>query len=164
MNEPKGSPISFQRLTENVIFVAEMDSIAIMHTDTDQYSDCKYSNLVAIKESKGNLITISMPIGIKKSTEFFIKNGNICFIVKTVIAYDKKIAEKRKEEAITLLKESVEKMNFSTRTLNGLTAVNIRTIAELARKSESELLKIKNFGRRSLQEVKKKLKDKGIES
>lgn len=51
----------------------------------------------------------------------------------------------------------IKDMDFSVRTLNCLRKVGISTVGELIAHSESELMAIKNFGRKSLNEVKDKL-------
>lgn len=58
--------------------------------------------------------------------------------------------------------QKIKDMDFSVRTLNCLRKVGIATIAELAAHSEAELMAIKNFGRKSLTEVREKLTSMGI--
>jgi len=48
------------------------------------------------------------------------------------------------------------------RSYNCLKNANIRTIGELVQKSESEMLKTKNFGRKSLNEIKEILAEMGL--
>ncbi len=48
---------------------------------------------------------------------------------------------------------SVETLSLSTRTLNGLMNTNILTLEDIYSKSDRELLRIRNFGRRSLEEL-----------
>ncbi|HDP68228.1 MAG TPA: DNA-directed RNA polymerase subunit alpha [Candidatus Marinimicrobia bacterium] len=62
-----------------------------------------------------------------------------------------------------LLKKSVDEMELSVRSYNCLKANNIRTIADLVSKEESEMLKFKNFGRKSLNELMAKLKEMNLE-
>jgi len=62
-----------------------------------------------------------------------------------------------------LLKKSVDEMELSVRSYNCLKANNIKTIGELVSKEESEMLKFKNFGRKSLNELMSKLKEMGLE-
>ncbi len=52
------------------------------------------------------------------------------------------------------LNASVETLETSVRTYNGFSKANIRTIRELVQKTEAELLESKNFGRKSLNELK----------
>ncbi len=62
-----------------------------------------------------------------------------------------------------LLKKSVDEMELSVRSYNCLKANDIKTIGELVSKEESEMLKFKNFGRKSLNELMSKLKEMGLE-
>jgi DNA-directed RNA polymerase subunit alpha len=52
-----------------------------------------------------------------------------------------------------LLHRSVDELELSVRSSNCLTSANIRTIGELVQKTESEMLKQRNFGRKSLKEI-----------
>ena len=56
-----------------------------------------------------------------------------------------------------ILDLAIEDVDFSVRTFNCLKKEAINTLGELVRHSESELLAIRNFGRRSLDEVIEKL-------
>src|SRR5438309_1560729 len=60
------------------------------------------------------------------------------------------------------LGKSVDEMELSVRSYNCLKNANIRTIGELVQKSESEMLKTKNFGRKSLNEIKEILTGMGL--
>jgi DNA-directed RNA polymerase subunit alpha len=60
------------------------------------------------------------------------------------------------------LSRSVEELELSVRSYNCLKNANIKTIGELVQKSESEMLKTKNFGRKSLNEIKEILASMGL--
>ena len=60
------------------------------------------------------------------------------------------------------LDKSVEELELSVRSYNCLKNANIRTIRELVQKSEAEMLKTKNFGRKSLTEIKDILESMGL--
>jgi DNA-directed RNA polymerase subunit alpha len=60
------------------------------------------------------------------------------------------------------LARSVEELELSVRSYNCLKNANIRTIGELVQKSEPEMLKTKNFGRKSLNEIKEILAEMGL--
>ncbi|MCL4813080.1 MAG: DNA-directed RNA polymerase subunit alpha [Vicinamibacteraceae bacterium] len=60
------------------------------------------------------------------------------------------------------LDKSVEELELSVRSYNCLKNANIRTIRELVQKSEGEMLKTKNFGRKSLNEIKEILASMGL--
>lgn len=61
-----------------------------------------------------------------------------------------------------LLKMSVEELELSVRSHNCLKAANIQTIGDLVRRDEQEMLKFRNFGRKSLQELSKILEEKSL--
>jgi DNA-directed RNA polymerase subunit alpha len=60
------------------------------------------------------------------------------------------------------LDRSVEELELSVRSYNCLKNANIQTIRELVQKSENEMLKTKNFGRKSLNEIKEILNKMGL--
>ena len=60
------------------------------------------------------------------------------------------------------LDKSVEELELSVRSYNCLKNANIRTIRELVQKTEAEMLKTKNFGRKSLNEIKEILPGMGL--
>jgi len=60
------------------------------------------------------------------------------------------------------LNRSIEELELSVRSYNCLKNANIQTIGELVKKSEAEMLKTKNFGRKSLNEIREILADMGL--
>ncbi len=60
------------------------------------------------------------------------------------------------------LNRSVEELELSVRSYNCLKNANIQTISELVQKTEAEMLKTKNFGRKSLNEIKEILSSMGL--
>ena len=65
-------------------------------------------------------------------------------------------------ELDSVLDQSLERLNLSVRAKNCLDSENILTVRELVAMSEAELLKVRNFGKTSLKEVKAKLADMGL--
>ena len=70
--------------------------------------------------------------------------------------------ETEKVELNENLFRSVDELELSVRAYNCLKTANIRTIADLVQKSEAELLKTKNFGKKSLNEIKAILGEMGL--
>jgi DNA-directed RNA polymerase subunit alpha len=69
----------------------------------------------------------------------------------------------REEERLNEnLSRSVDELELSVRSYNCLKNANIRTIGELVQKTEAEMLKTKNFGRKSLNEIKEILSGMGL--
>jgi len=60
------------------------------------------------------------------------------------------------------LLKSVEELELSVRSYNCLKNANIKTIGDLVQKSEQEMLRTKNFGRKSLNEIKEILHGMGL--
>ncbi len=56
----------------------------------------------------------------------------------------------------------MEELELSVRSYNCLKNANIQTIGELVQKTEAEMLKTKNFGRKSLNEIKEILASMGL--
>ncbi|UCH64024.1 MAG: DNA-directed RNA polymerase subunit alpha [Fidelibacterota bacterium] len=62
----------------------------------------------------------------------------------------------------SLLRKSIDEMELSVRSHNCLQAAGIKTIYELVTNEENEMLKFKNFGRKSLTELQEKLGEMGL--
>ena len=60
------------------------------------------------------------------------------------------------------LTRSIEELELSVRSYNCLKNADIKSIADLVTRSESEMLKTKNFGRKSLNEIKDILAEMGL--
>lgn len=71
-------------------------------------------------------------------------------------------AEKEAQRLRELLAKPIEELDLSVRARNCLDAENMANVGELVRRTEGDLLKIKNFGKTSLKEIKKKLSDLGL--
>ncbi len=78
---------------------------------------------------------------------------------RKIVPESEKINERNLNE--NLLK-SVEELELSVRSANCLKNANIKTIGELVQKTEGEMLRTKNFGRKSLNEIKEVLSTMGL--
>ncbi len=70
--------------------------------------------------------------------------------------------DEKKLKMITNLAKSVEELELSVRYYNCLKNANIQTISELVQKGDGEMLKTRNFGRKSLNEIKEILEEMGL--
>jgi DNA-directed RNA polymerase subunit alpha len=75
---------------------------------------------------------------------------------------DVPIIDEERERLIENLSRSVDELELSVRSYNCLKNANIRTIGELVQRNESEMLKTRNFGRKSLNEIKEILVTMGL--
>ncbi len=70
--------------------------------------------------------------------------------------------DETEENVRKLLNTSVEELELTVRSSNCLKNANIRTIGDLTKKTEEEIAKTRNFGKKSLSEIKEKLKEWGL--
>jgi DNA-directed RNA polymerase subunit alpha len=71
-------------------------------------------------------------------------------------------AERALSQMNEVLNRSVEELELSVRSYNCLKNANIQTIGDLVQKTEAEMLRTKNFGRKSLNEIKEILSGLGL--
>ena len=70
--------------------------------------------------------------------------------------------DEKKQKMLANMAKCVEELELSVRSYNCLKNANIQTIAELVQKTDGEMLKTRNFGRKSLNEIKEILEDMGL--
>mgnify|MGYP000942954061 CR=1 FL=1 len=75
---------------------------------------------------------------------------------------NEKQVDAEREELRKKLQMSVNEIELSVRAANCLNNANITTVGELAQKTEAEMLKYRNFGKKSLNEIKAKLEELGL--
>ncbi|QBP39816.1 MULTISPECIES: DNA-directed RNA polymerase subunit alpha [Paenisporosarcina] len=72
------------------------------------------------------------------------------------------MVEKEEDQKEKVLEMTIEELDLSVRSYNCLKRAGINTVLELASKSEDDMMKVRNLGRKSLEEVKAKLEDLGL--
>lgn len=72
------------------------------------------------------------------------------------------MVEKEETQKEKMLEMAIEELDLSVRSYNCLKRAGINTVQELTDKSEPEMIKVRNLGRKSLEEVKAKLADLGL--
>ena len=70
--------------------------------------------------------------------------------------------EKTEDPKVKALETSIEDLDFSVRAYNCLKRAGIHTLQDLVNKSESDMMKIRNIGKKSLKEVLDKIRDMGL--
>jgi DNA-directed RNA polymerase, alpha subunit len=69
------------------------------------------------------------------------------------------LVAKEEDNKVQMLEMTIEELDLSVRSYNCLKRAGINTVQELANKTEQEMIKVRNLGRKSLEEVKIKLQD-----
>lgn len=70
--------------------------------------------------------------------------------------------EEEEDDSSKVLDMTIEDLDLSVRSFNCLKRANINTVTDLAEKTEDDMMKVRNLGRKSLEEVKKKLEELGL--
>ncbi len=129
--------------------------------------DTNYDRLVLEIWTDG---TVSPEMGLVEASKIYRKHLNPFvqyFELQTDSGEDLTLevpqdAPEEQSELDLILDQPLEKLNLSVRAKNCLDSENILTVRELVAMTESELLKVRNFGKTSLKEVKTKLQDLGL--
>jgi DNA-directed RNA polymerase subunit alpha len=72
------------------------------------------------------------------------------------------MVEKEDNDGERILEMSIEELDLSVRSYNCLKRAGINSVVELTHKTEEDMMKVRNLGRKSLEEVKKKLAELGL--
>lgn len=81
-------------------------------------------------------------------------------ILKAVLTYVTKPEEAQKEKVLEM---SIDELELSVRSYNCLKRAGINTVEELTNKTSEDMMKVRNLGRKSLEEVLAKLKELGLQ-
>ncbi|TVR17809.1 MAG: DNA-directed RNA polymerase subunit alpha [Balneolaceae bacterium] len=121
-----------------------------------------YEKLVMNVTTDGSLnakeaLTISGKI-LKEHIEKFITEK-----IEEPFTQEEEEVDAEKQRITNLLKTSIEDLNLSVRAYNCLKSANINSIAELVSRDEQDLLKFRNFGKKSLSELIEVIEEKNLE-
>ncbi|WP_340107071.1 DNA-directed RNA polymerase subunit alpha [Rhodohalobacter sp. 8-1] len=121
-----------------------------------------YEKLVLNVTTDGSLnakeaLTIAGKI-LKEHIEKFITEK-----IEEPFTQEEEEVDAEKQRIASLLKTSIEDLNLSVRAYNCLKSANINTIAELVSRDEQDLLKFRNFGKKSLSELVEVIEEKNLE-
>ncbi len=72
------------------------------------------------------------------------------------------IVEKEEDETVKVLELNIDELELSVRSFNCLKRAGINTVEELTNKTADDMMKVRNLGRKSLEEVLAKLKELGL--
>lgn len=105
--------------------------------------------------------SIAIMINQLKAIVDFKEEEDTTPVVAKHVASDDKDDDK-KDDFSDVLKTRTDTLDLSTRTLNALTAANIRTLGGLARKKREDLLEVEGIGEKGITEIKKVLSKFGL--
>ncbi len=162
-------PAEWNKAPEQEIGCIPIDSVfspvrrvnfAIEHTRVGQRTD--YDKLVIEVWTDGRVtaedaLTISAAV-LRHHLDVFVNYS------EDVVEFEENEKEQdaQREQLRKKLAMSVNEIELSVRAANCLNNANITTVGELAQKSEADMLKYRNFGKKSLNEIKAKLSELGL--
>jgi DNA-directed RNA polymerase subunit alpha len=159
-NLPKDAPIGVIPI-DSIYTPIKNVSYKIENTRVGQRTD--YEKLTITVKTDG---TIHPEDAIKEASRIMIKH--LMLITDENITFD--TGKERKDDVVDehilhmrkLLKTSLEDLDLSVRAYNCLKAAKINSLAELVKYDTHELLKFRNFGKKSLVEIEELLTEKGL--
>jgi DNA-directed RNA polymerase subunit alpha len=159
-NLPKDAPIGVIPI-DSIYTPIKNVSYKIENTRVGQRTD--YEKLTITVKTDG---TIHPEDAIKEASRIMIKH--LILITDENITFD--TGKERKDDVVDehilhmrkLLKTSLEDLDLSVRAYNCLKAAKINSLAELVKYDTHELLKFRNFGKKSLVEIEELLTEKGL--
>lgn len=121
--------------------------------------DANYDKLVMDVHTNGSLKPEeAMALGAK----IIIEHLNIITNLSELADTTGVMSAKQEDSKLKRLETSIDDLDFSVRAYNCLKRANINTLGDLVEKSELEMMKIRNLGKKSLKEVIDKIKDMGL--
>jgi DNA-directed RNA polymerase subunit alpha len=96
------------------------------------------------------------------AARILIEHFNILTDLSAIANVGSMMIEKTEDPKVKALETSIEDLDFSVRAYNCLKRANIHTLQDLVNMSESDMMKIRNLGKKSLKEVLDKIKDMGL--
>lgn len=167
LSKGRGYVTAEQNKTENTpIAVIPMDSIftpvvkvnfTVENTRVGQVTD--YDKLILEIWTDGS---ISPKEGVSIGAKIMQEHLNL-FIQLTEDTNSLEImVEKEQDQKEKALEMTIEELELSVRSFNCLKRASINTVEELTHKSEEDMMKVRNLGKKSLDEVKLKLEELGL--
>jgi DNA-directed RNA polymerase subunit alpha len=155
-NKREGQPIGVIPI-DSIFSPVEKANFVVEKTRVGQSTD--FDRLIIEVWTDG---TMSPEEAVSHSARLF--TDHLKLFVSFTAAIDKSEQEMRGEKTgqSRLMDTPIEELDLSVRAFNCLKANEIQTVGQLLQKREEELLALRNFGRKSLDEIKEKLVEKGF--
>jgi DNA-directed RNA polymerase subunit alpha len=152
-NKREGQPIGVIAI-DSIFSPVQKANFIVEKTRVGQSTD--YDRLIIEVWTDG---TMSPEEAVSHSAELFTKHLQLFVHFPESIT---KPGTPEKSEQSRLMDTPIEELDLSVRAFNCLKANEIQTVGQLLQKREEELLALRNFGRKSLDEIKEKLVEKGF--
>ncbi len=121
--------------------------------------DESYDKLVLNVWTKGSM---KPEEAIALASRILIEHFSILTNLSNIADMTGMMIEKTEDPKVKALETTIEDLDFSVRAYNCLKRANIHTLQDLVNKSENDMMKIRNLGKKSLKEVLDKVRDLGL--
>ena len=121
--------------------------------------DANYDKLIMNVYTKGS---IRPEEAMALSAKIMIEHLNIITNLSEIADTTGIMNAKQEDSKLKKLETSIDDLDFSVRAYNCLKRAGVNTLGDLTEKSELEMMKIRNLGKKSLKEVIDKIKDMGL--
>ena len=155
-NKREGQPIGMIPI-DSIFSPVEKANFVVEKTRVGQSTD--YDRLIIEVWTDG---TMSPEEAVSTSAKLFTEHLKLFVNFGPAIDEAEQQAKGEKTGQNRLMDTPIEELDLSVRAFNCLKANEIQTVGQLLQKREEELLALRNFGRKSLDEIKEKLVEKGF--
>jgi DNA-directed RNA polymerase subunit alpha len=137
----------YQSITQqNKAFVNAMINLALIYEDKDDFDTAVTYLKEALKADPSN-----------KRAKLYLRDA-----IDSLDMYYDEGQRKESDRLESILRIPINDFELSVRSRNCLAKMNVRTLGDMVKKTEPELLAYKNFGETSLREIKQLLESKGL--
>ncbi len=151
---------------ENIIGVIAVDAhfspvnkvnYVVEHTRVGQITD--YDKLVLEVWTDGSISPVE---GVSLAAKIMTEHLMLFVNLSQTAGKAEIMVEKEEESKNKILEMTIEELDLSVRSYNCLKRAGINSVEELTRKTEEDMMKVRNLGRKSLEEVDQKLVSLGL--
>jgi DNA-directed RNA polymerase subunit alpha len=100
--------------------------------------------------------------GVSLASKILVEHLNLFIDLTQHVSSVEIMVEKEEDKKEKVLEMTIEELDLSVRSYNCLKRAGINTVEELTSKSEEDMMKVRNLGKKSLEEVERKLSELGL--
>lgn len=157
MNKSESDPIGTIAIDSSFTPVKKVN-FSVENTRVQQITD--YDKLLLEVWTNG---TITPQEAVAQGSQVLIDHLNLFTELPNVVFEEEEVQEEPQNQENTLLLKPIEDLDLSLRSYNCLKRANINTLGDIVSYDAKELAKIRNFGKKSFQEVQEKVQAMGLE-
>ncbi len=156
MNKTENTPISVIPV-DSIYTPVRKVNFTVENTRVGQVTD--YDRLVLEIWTDGS---ITPEEGVSIGAKIMQEHLNLFIQLTDITGAMEIMVEKEEDQKEKALEMTIEELELSVRSFNCLKRAAINTVEELTQKSEDDMMKVRNLGKKSLDEVKAKLEELGL--